>query len=274
MASEFPQYLCDQINTSSCIPLDLETTSYLSRSGSVFGIQVDAPYTLALLLMGIFTCVRMHQHTNNMHACIGKGEMTFLLKIFCINNLLLVAVVNFQNLLVGFSLVLYGILAGLQLSAYASFYFALFASGITTDRIHGIMKMRSHNFLWSMTVGYFVVLSIFNGIGMLIRNYFIFPIVILLNTLAVMGYFITQVKKLKKTKSDIWAYGVLCIIFVLYILSMLPVFLGAELIAILTEKNLDNFFFFQVFNTLFVTMVHKYWLQTCDFEIECLELEA
>jgi hypothetical protein len=100
------------------------------------------------------------------------------------------------------------------------------------------------------------------------------PITFGLNTMSVIFYIMTQTGKLKKTNSDIWAYGLLSIIFLFYALSTVHMFVGAEIIAILTERNLDSLFFVSLFTFLMVMMVHKYWLSTCDFELECLSLAA
>ncbi|ORD93026.1 hypothetical protein ECANGB1_2162, partial [Enterospora canceri] len=99
-------------------------------------------------------------------------------------------------------------------------------------------------------------------------------VVILMNTVAMLMYLSMQTKKLRKTKSDIWAYGVLGIIVVLYLFSLVPTLVGGDVVALFTERNLDAFFVFQAANTLFIMMFHKYWLNTCDFEKECLELNG
>lgn len=268
-----PQHICSEINAPCCVPLKLETTSYLSRSGTFFGGQINAPYTFVLLIAGIIQTMRMYQNTSNMHACIGKGEVKLILVIFMIYNALTIPVINFQNFFVRKAEIFYTILVGFQVTIFATFYFAIFASGITIDRIHGIMRMSSHSFLASITFFYSFVLLGFSVLGLFVYNYYLFVIILFLNTMSIMFYIFGQIKKLKRIKSDVWAYGILGIIMSLYMMSLMMCFVGADLVAALTEKNLDNFFFFTIFNTLLVIMYHKYWLSTCDFEIECLEFK-
>ncbi|ORD93155.1 hypothetical protein ECANGB1_2802, partial [Enterospora canceri] len=173
MAQEVSQFICDNINMPSCHPLDLNTTSYLSRSGSILGIQVDAPYTMALNLIGVLLCLRMYQNTNNMHACIGKGEVKLILLCFVLNNLLLVACINFQAVIVGASDGAYLLLAAAQLTLFGTLHFGIFASGITIDRIHGIMRMQSHVFLSAILCCFASVLLAFALIGLYINNYLV-----------------------------------------------------------------------------------------------------
>ena len=272
-ATVVPQYICSQINAPSCVSLDLNTTTYLSRSGSLFGLKVDAPYTLALLIVSILQTIRMYYNTKKMHACIGKGEVKYILLLFITYCFFTIPVINFQNFIISTSEIFYTILAAIQIASFSTLFFAIFASGITIDRIHGIMRMTSHVFLSSMTFFFAAIVFMFSLLGLFIYNYYLFAIIIIMNTMSVFLYLITQVRKLKRIKSDIWAYGILGIMLFIYTMSLLPMFVGSELIAVFTEKNLDSFFVFQVFITLFVIMYHKYWLSTCDFEIECLEFK-
>jgi hypothetical protein len=77
---------------------------------------------------------------------------------------------------------------------------------------------------------------------------------------------------LKESNSDIWPYGILTIIFLFHILSVIHSVLGAKLVAVYTERNLDNLFFSTLYTFFAVMMFHKYWLSTCDFELECMAL--
>ncbi|OQS54979.1 hypothetical protein EHP00_1344 [Ecytonucleospora hepatopenaei] len=270
---ELPQHICDQINEPSCGPLRLDTTTYLSKSGTIFGVQINAPYTFLLLIIGILQCLRMYQNTSSMHACIGKGEVKIILLLFVIFNFLTIPVINFQFFLLMKTELFYTVLSAFQMTAFATFFFAIFASGITIDRIHGIMRMSSHSFLAAATFCFSFIILGFCLIGLFIYNYYLFVIILSINTFNIIFYVLNQIKKLKRIKSDVWAYGILGILFTLYMMSILMTVVGADIIALVTEKNLDNFFFFTIFNTLMVIMYHKYWLSTCDFEIECLEFK-
>ncbi|EDQ31015.1 ABC-type multidrug transport system, ATPase and permease component [Enterocytozoon bieneusi H348] len=274
MTKEFAQHICSQINAPICNSVNLETTSYVSRSGNLFGIIIDSPYTFMLNICGILLGLRMYYNTSNMHACIGKSEIKWILFLFIVNNILLILTINFQNFINGFSTIIYDIIAAFQLTIFTTYYFTVFASGITIDKIHGIMKMNSGAFLSTLSSIFICILSSFNIISIVINNYFLLLGSIIMNTISILMYIGTQTRKLKKIKSDIWAYGILSILFSIYIISLIPIFVGADIISILTEKNLDNFFIFHSLNTIFMLMLHKYWLSTCDFEIECLELEV
>ncbi|KAL6122324.1 hypothetical protein NUSPORA_00625 [Nucleospora cyclopteri] len=257
-----------------CIPMDLKSTTYCSRPGSFFGFIINAPSSLLLFIIGIIMCLRMITHTNSLHASIGRGEMKIILYSFVTNNFLLILSINFQSFLLTLSSVIYAITAVFQLSISSSLYFSIFASGITIDRIYGIMRIPSHTFLMGVLFIFSFLMLAFNFLGLVINNPFIYIISLFINTISISLYFLIQLRKLNKIKSDIWSYGVLSIIFFLYCFSLLPSFLLADVVAVATEKHLDNMFIAQLFNTILIMMVHKYWLQTCDFEIECLELEA
>lgn len=81
-----------------------------------------------------------------------------------------------------------------------------------------------------------------------------------------------QISKLRKINSDIWAYGILGIIFMFYVLFIAQTFVAADVIGVVSERNLDSLFFISLFMFMMVMMIHKYWLSTCDFELECLSL--
>ncbi|EQB61631.1 putative glucose na cotransporter [Vairimorpha apis BRL 01] len=64
------------------------------------------------------------------------------------------------------------------------------------------------------------------------------------------------------------------IAFTFFMLSVVFLVVGSHLIAILTDKYLDNLFFYNLFVFCAVVMVHKFWLSVCDYEVECLLLEV
>lgn len=264
-----PAYICSEVNIPICKVLKLEPTKYASEEKSLFGLGLNAPYTIALLVVSILCACRMIRHVNSLYASIGRGEMRSIFSFYIVSSTLQVILLGFEEHV---NLVVFQFLTVLQTSIQSTMFFALFAAGFTIDRIYGIFGMKSATFMRILAFIYFIVISSFVSLFCTVGNEFVIIMLFAINMLSLLFYVLVQMSKLKKTNSDIWAYGILAIIFAVFVLSNIHMFVGAMPIAILSERNLDNLFFVSLYTFMLVMMVHKYWLSTCDFELECLSL--
>ncbi|KAI5169739.1 hypothetical protein PAEPH01_0958 [Pancytospora epiphaga] len=266
-----PGHICSEVNLPICKVLKLEPTRFASAEKEPLGVPINAPYTLILLLISILCAFRMINHVNSLFASIGRGEMRTFFTIYIVSNSLQFIILAFESYLPHFAA---SFLVILQTGLFSTLFFALFVAGFTIDRIYGILGMKSSTFMRIITVFFLVTITSFVSICCSVGNEFIILLVFAINTIFMSLYLIVQMSRLKQMNSDIWAYGILSIIFAVFILSNLHVVLGGQLVALLTERNLDNLFFTSLYTFMLVMMVHKYWLSTCDFELECLALKV
>lgn len=266
-----PEYICSQVDFPICKALSIEPTKYASAEKSLGGAEFRSPYTLALLLVTTLCAVRMITHINSLYASIGRGEMRTFFGLYIFANVLQLLLIGFENYLLG---PLYMFITIIQTSLQSTMYFALFTAGITIDRIYGIFSMKSSVFMIVLTSIYLMIISSFVFMCCTIGNEYVIIITFSINIMSLIFYIFLQISKLKRTNSEIWSYGILAIIFLFCALATAHMFTGADLIALLTERNLDNLFFINLYSFIMIMMVHKYWLSTCDFELECLALHV
>lgn len=262
-------YVCSEVDFPICKVLKLEQTTWLSEEKSPFSIEIQSPYTVALLLISVLCALRMISHVNSLYASIGRGEMRTFFLLYIISSSLQAALIGFGK---HFPRELFIFATVFQVSFQSTMYFALFVAGMTIDRIYGIFGMKSSHFMRALTAFFWVFISFFVFSCCTTRNDFVLLLVLGINSLSVFFYLTGQVSKLKRINEDIWAYGILGIIFLIYCAISVNTFVGAELIAIASERNLDSLFFISLCSFMLVMMAHKYWLSTCDFELECLSL--
>lgn len=265
------EYICSEVDFPVCKVLDLETTKYKSTSATILMVKIQSPYTFLALIITIGCAFRMISHVNSLYASIGRGEMRTLFILYIISNMLQLPVLCLGHYIHD---KIFMFLTVCQISFYSTLLFGLFASGITIDRIYGIFGMKSSTFMRIFTSIYFAIISSFVFLCSSIKNEFIISIMFIINSISLIFYLSFQMKKLKRIKSDVWAFGVLGIIFLFFLLSTLHTLVGSSIVAELSERNLDSMFFVTVYNFFMIMMVHKYWLSTCDFELECLSLSV
>ncbi len=263
------QYICSQVDFPVCKILNLETTKWSSSQSNILFFTINSPYTVSALLISIVCIIRIIKHVNSLHASIGKGEMRIFLYLHITSAALQSIIVGFEKY---FHQKIYQFLVMLEISTFSSTFFSLFVGGLTIDKIYGLLGMDSSTFAGFVTTIYFVLISSLVFIGVDNSSMLVIPILLLINSVSLLLFISKQIKKLKKIKSDIWAYGILAIIFGFYAITTVLYFYFGKIIAVLSERNLDNLFFISVFTLITIMMIHKYWLNTCDFEVECLSL--
>lgn len=210
-------------------------------------------------------------HVDSLYSSIGRGEMKTFFYLYIVSNTLLLFIHCLEKMFDTASLVFLNIL---QTAFQSATFFSLFAGGLTIDKIYGIFGMKSATFMQTLTTIYFVMISTFIYVFVSIKNRELISILIFIEIGCVLSYLLAQIRNLKKSKGEIWGFGVLTVIFMFFVISRLHIFFGAYIVASLSERNLDNMFFTTFYSFLVVMMCHKFWLSTYDFELECLALDA
>lgn len=264
-----PKYICSQVNFPICKTLEIEPTVYNAFETSSYGIKLCAPYTLALLLISVFCTVRMISHVESLFSSIGRSEMKTIFYLYIMANTLLIPTLCFEKYLDASTLKFLNVL---QNSFMSTTFFALCISGYTIDKIYGIFGMKSASFMRALCSIYFILVSTFVHLFVSISNKEVITILMSFDVAFIVLYLASQSQNLKRNKGEIWGFGVLAVIFGFFILSKIHTLLGAELVADLSERNLDNMFFYICYTFLVIMMCHKFWLTTYDFELECLAL--
>lgn len=264
-------YLCMQKNMPICKTLGIEPTIYSSFSSRIGKLQISSPYTLALLLITIFCTFRMIGHVNTLYSSIGRGEMKTFFTFYIISCFLLILILCFEK---SFKGEFFNFLTVLQISCNSTMYFSLFATGLTIDKIYGIMGIRSVSFMRILCSIYFFIIFIFSYIFATLKLKDLVTVLLFIDLFPVLLYLVIQTSKLKRNREDIWGLGVLGVIFVFFIMSIIHSVLGAPIVASLSERNIDNYFLSLAYTFLVVMMSHKFWLSTYDFEQECLALKV
>lgn len=264
-----PTYICSNIDLPLCKTLNMEQTLYNSFSSSIFGLKINSPYSLALLVISILCAIRMIIHVDSLYASIGGEEMKTIFYLYIVSNSLLIFTLCFDKVLGKDGTRFLNVL---QNAFQSSMFFGLFAGGLTMDKIYGIAGMQSVSVMQILSTAYFVVASTFIYIFVFARNRELITVLLFVETICMLLYLATQIKSLKKNKSEIWGYGVLFVIFLFFMMSRVHFLLLGHFVARMSEHNLDNMFFNICYTLLVVMMCHKFWLNTYDFELECLAL--
>lgn len=264
-----PGYICSEVNFPVCKVLDLEQTKYVSEEKAPLGFTINSPYTVALLLISVLCVIRMIAHVDSLYASIGRGEMKTIFSVYAISNTLQLVIVGFGKYF-NDQIILF--LTVLQVSLASTVFFSLFASGLTINRIYGILGMKSSTCMRLLVILFFSIFSSFIFLCCSTGNSQAILVYLITNTMSILSYILMQARVLSITRADIWNYGILAIILLCYIMTAIHTLVGASFIANISERNLDNLFFVTLFTFIMVMMVHKYWLSTYDFELECLSL--
>jgi len=159
-------------------------------------------------------------------------------------------------------------------SISSTIYFGLFVSGVTISMIYGIFGVTSATFMRSLCCIYFFIASSFTFLFTATRFAAILSVHVILNSVFLVFYVFSQIPKLKKSNSDIWSYGILFLILGFHGLTLFHTFAFGDVVGELSEHNIDNFFLTTLYTFIMTLMIHKFWLSTCDFELECLALGA
>jgi hypothetical protein len=261
VGTSFP--MCKYVSNHVC--------TYASRTSFTFGLKLSAPCTVTLLVCAMFCIGKMINHVKCLCSAIGRKEMTLFFYIYFAATLLETILVGMKSMFRDHA---HLFLTTLQVSLTNLGFFSLSAGSYTTDMFVGPFGMKVGSMLYLVSLAYFIVAGAFVYAALILSNALvIFLVFFCLNTLFYLIYFVKQLRRLRRTDGEVWAFGTLFIAFLCYVLAMTVAFVGGDLIALLSDKYFDSLFFYHLFNLCSFIMVHKYWLSVYDYEVECLVLD-
>ncbi|KAF9760939.1 Chitin synthase export chaperone [Nosema granulosis] len=264
-------YICTQIDFPLCRFVSKEACKGMCRSEMIREARINSPTVLILLTVIIGLTTRMIKHVQNLCASIGRAEMSLFFTLYNLSNVLSLVLMSLRHRLNERLMLL---CTTAQLVFANSCIFSLLVGAITMDIFVTKFGLESTTILYLSVSIYGFINTIVIFFGLAIKEPIsIFVLVFCCNLVFVYAYFILQVKKLNYNKGEIWAYGTLFLALVCFMISSMPIFIGSEMISILTDKYLDNLFFHQLFLFCAVVMIHKFWLSVYDYEVESYLLE-
>lgn len=264
-------YICSEIDFPVCKFISENVCKCSSRFEYIGNFKIYSPAFLGLILANMGLTFRMVSHVKELCSSIGRSEMKFFYYMYALSNLLQIFLISFKDKIE----TVYFLLTVIHLVINNMCFISLFVGSYTQDMFIGKWGIKSTTILYMSTAAYGFMSTIVIFFGLLFREPIsIFVSCFIMNFIIGYGYFIIQFKKLNKKKGEIWAYGTILISFIFFLLSASCLFVGSRIIAILTDKYLDNLFFHNLFLFCSVVMIHKFWLSVCDYEVECLLLEV
>lgn len=264
-------YVCSQIDFPMCRFISKEVCKGTCKTEMINQAKINSPFLLLLLFLILGLTVRMLNHVQNLCSSIGRKEMTLFFGLYCLANITEIILIAMKHRLNEGSML---ILTSAQLILTNTCFFTLLVGSFTMEMYVGKWGMESSTILYLLASAYCFLNTIVIFFSLFLRIAVpVFVMAFCFNLIFGYFYFIIQIRKLNKNNAEIWAYGTLTIGLFCFMISIIPIFVGSELVSILTSKYLDNLFFQHLFLFCSVVMVHKFWLSVCDYEVECYLLE-
>ncbi|KRH92516.1 Chitin synthase III catalytic subunit protein [Pseudoloma neurophilia] len=247
---------CSQLALPYCRHIG-KSSFYPSRNFMITeDVRVTSVSTLCLLIILIFSLIRVHMHIYKKYVAEARSELMLICDLYLFSLLFefLLLTEMFES----------KILVTIQMCTInAIFSVLLWMSFFTTmcEVYNSYSKVRF------FTIVHFIVSGILIGI------FFKSPEIVffngLLNATIVFLFFFIQTCKLKIKRSELWPYGNLIIGMFFFSFGSVLFFIGNEIVSFLCNGYVDGIFIVHTMFFLSFLMLHKFWLSTCDFEIEC-----
>lgn len=263
-------YICSEIDLPMCKYISKNVCSCSSRYEYLGNMKIYSPTFLSLLICNAGMIFWMIGHVKSLCSSIGRTEMNFFYYLYGISNFLQIFLISLKERVEK----VYFVLTVLHLLVTNMSFFSLLIGSFTQDMFMGKWGVKSSLILYISTAIYGFISAIVIFFGLLLRSSItIFISCLVMNFLIGYLYYVIQFKKLNRIRGEIWAYGTILISLIFFLLSVGFMFISSQLIAILTDKYIDNLFFHNLFFFCAVVMIHKFWLSVCDYEVECLLLD-
>ncbi|ADM11160.1 glucose/Na cotransporter-like protein [Encephalitozoon intestinalis ATCC 50506] len=264
--------VCSEASFPMCEHLSSEICKSTSRGFLFFKTKVSSPTTVILLIIALLSATRMIRHVKALCSSVGRKEMLVFFYLYLGSAALEAVLVGSKEFI---SKHTHLFLTSIQLSLYTSAFFSLFVGSITVDMFTRIFGLGATTLLKISTGIYSVGIGtvIFTGLSTSSKELTSVPFFVL-NPLFFFLYMIFQVKRLRKTDGEVWAYGTLIISTACFLIANTFSFLGSRVIGLMTDRYFDNLFFYHFFILCTFIMVHKYWLSVYNYEVESLRLEV
>lgn len=247
---------CSQLNLSYCRHIG-KPPFYTARTLDIHeDISIASFSTVVLLIIIIFSLLRVHMHIHKKFVASARAELMLACDLYIFSLIL--------ELLLCTELFKAKFLVILQLGISSSIFAVLLWMSIYStmlEMVHSFSKVR-----FFTAVHFLIIIS-------LALIFFNSPVVVFLIGIVSIAYvflfFFIQTIKLKINRAELWPYGNLIIGFMFFSFGCTLFFIGNEIISFLCNGYLDGLFIIHTMFFLSFLMLHKFWLSTCDFEIEC-----
>lgn len=263
---------CSAANFSMCRYVSDRVCVGTSRSFFSHGVRVASPTTVTLLVVAMLSTNRMISHVKMLCSSVGRKEMLAFFYLYLGSTAMETMLVAARDSLHRLA---HLILTTAQMSLHSAAFFSLFVGGITTDMFIGILGIRAATLLKFTTAFYLGGVGTLVFLGLTVGSAEMISVpVFVLNGVFLLLYLILQLRRLRKTGGEVWAYGTLFISLLCFSMSCVLMFVAPRLIAFLTDRYFDNLFFHHFFVLCTFIMIHKYWLSVYNYEVESLQLEV
>ncbi|KCZ75979.1 hypothetical protein H311_03032, partial [Anncaliia algerae PRA109] len=228
-----------------------------------------SPSTIVLLACAIITIMHLIRRTRKYHTLFSKNE--FVLFFYLYLTSIFLDIILISNYLKDNTTFMYVLIAQLSFSCTA--LVSLLIGNITSKLFDSIQAFRSITIARILCSIYFIIVYPFLFVAIKNKNAtLLFIFLVFVNLGIVLVYLIYQIILLRVSEAEVWAYGTLSVAVVFFSIGCTFLFYGSNIIAFLSERYLDGYFFFHLFIFCTVLMIHKYWYSISDNEIECADL--
>lgn len=246
---------CSQVSLPYCRHIS-KNAFYSSRNFMITDtIRITSVSTLCLLVILIFSLVRVHMHIYKKFVSSVRSELLLICDLYLFAIILeFILVTEFFNS---------KILIIIQLSLINSIFSVLFWTSIFSTMLD---LFNSYNKVRIFTIFHFIISII--SYSIFFKNPEFIFLLGLINFSFIFLFFFIQTIKLKIKKSNFWPYGNLLVGLLFLFIGTILFFIGNEIVMFICNGYIDGLFVIHTFFFLAFLMLHKFWISTTDFEVE------
>lgn len=248
------KHTCTHVSLPYCRYLGIPT-QYPARDYAVDDFRVSSVSVVILLIIVILSVFRVRTHVDAKCVVSARKEMKLICSAYMAH--LAIELVLTLDLLVSKELL------AIQFSLANTVVFILLLFSIfcrSLDLLH------TYSIVRALAVVYFVIN--FVCLYTIVNK----PVLVFYNFIGDLGllffFVLMELRNLIKTDEDVWAYGCLFLAITALSIAIAFIFVDNWIVCFICDGYLDGMFFFHTFLFCAFLMLHKYWLNTCDFEIE------
>ncbi|KAG0442274.1 Chitin synthase export chaperone [Dictyocoela muelleri] len=261
-------HTCYLLNLPICRLVKPTNTPFTSRGISILNLYIPSLANLCLILIISICVIRLIINTKKMYSGIGRNELSFFFYLYLSLNI--IELLLLSDVLLNIQPKLFKMLVPFELSIMNTCFFSLLLGNFLSTTFMRMKFLSPLNILRFLSAAYstgFVVLFFY--LVKLKNCVLIFAFTFGVNVFIAFLYYLKQLVSIKSLNLEIWVFWTLNIALAFFMLTGLPLFIGGEILAWLTNGYLDGLFFFHLFGFCTVVMIHKYWLSICSDEAEC-----
>ncbi|ELA45985.1 hypothetical protein VCUG_02518 [Vavraia culicis subsp. floridensis] len=253
-------HTCSQINLPYCRYID-KPAYYPARNYMIMDYRLHSLCTLVLLMVLIMSLVRLHVNIRKKYIAYARDELMLICDIYLAH-----LVLEFVLVLELFKsrLILTVQLSLINAGTFTLILLCIFCTALNLIHSYAIVRV--------LAVAYFAASLIF--FLLFLNNTVLVFLNFIFNLFLVLLFVFVQLFKLVSSRAEVWSFGNLFISVLFLAMSVLVLFVGNNVICFVCEGYLDGLFVFHIFLFLSFLMLHKYWLSTCDKEVECTAIQS